>query len=507
MAATPTTKSQVQAYRFILRRMEHALVRKDAVMLHDPMRTQVRATVVGLVLAIIGLAGFALFALFRPAGGLGDQAIVTVKDSAATYVRLEGVLHPVLNLASARLVVGQAVAPSEVSAAALADLPRGPLLGIPGAPALLPGEDARPEATWTVCDTLSTDATARSASQQASATTTTTVIAGSVTAPPVPADGALLVQGPPEPGFVEGATYLVQDGRRARIDLADKRVTRALELDGATARPMSAAVLNAIPAVGQLSPPTVPGAGVRPSFAGVDALPASAVVGTVLQVSSGADQQSYVVLADGVQSVSPVVARLLQYASSGDPVTVSSSAMGVPPTAQTTLAVDDLPSRMPALVQADTAPVACMSWDGTGTEPQPAAAGAAPHTLKPTVRVGDSLPVPTGAQVVPLAQADGPGPQLDSVYLRPGQGALVRAVSPGTDVGELFLVSDTGVRYGIPNVETAQVLGLGSRVDLAPKQVLALLPIGPELSQQAALLAHDGLAGDPSPSAVPLPGD
>jgi len=83
MAATPTTKSQVQAYRFVLRRMEHALVRKDAVMLHDPMRTQVRSTAVGLVLGILGLAGFALFSLFSHSDTLGDNAIVTAKDSGS----------------------------------------------------------------------------------------------------------------------------------------------------------------------------------------------------------------------------------------------------------------------------------------------------------------------------------------------------------------------------------------------------------------------------------------
>ncbi|MGZ4557893.1 MAG: type VII secretion protein EccB, partial [Mycobacteriaceae bacterium] len=97
MAVTPTTKSQVQAYRFVLRRMEHALVRKDAVMLHDPMRTQVRATAVGVVLGILALAGFALLALFKPSGGLGDSAIVMAKDSGWLYVRVDGVLHPVMN--------------------------------------------------------------------------------------------------------------------------------------------------------------------------------------------------------------------------------------------------------------------------------------------------------------------------------------------------------------------------------------------------------------------------
>ena len=48
MPSTPTTKSQVQAYRFVLRRMQSALVRKDAVMLHEPMRMHTRATIAGV---------------------------------------------------------------------------------------------------------------------------------------------------------------------------------------------------------------------------------------------------------------------------------------------------------------------------------------------------------------------------------------------------------------------------------------------------------------------------
>ena len=66
MASTPTTKSQVQAYRFVLRRMESALVRKDAVMLHDPMGTHKRATVTGIIVALTGLLGFLIWAVLSP---------------------------------------------------------------------------------------------------------------------------------------------------------------------------------------------------------------------------------------------------------------------------------------------------------------------------------------------------------------------------------------------------------------------------------------------------------
>lgn len=71
MSTDPTTKSQVQAYRFGLRRMESALVRKDAVMLHEPMRHHLRATAVGLIVGLLGLAAFFLIGRFHPTSGAG----------------------------------------------------------------------------------------------------------------------------------------------------------------------------------------------------------------------------------------------------------------------------------------------------------------------------------------------------------------------------------------------------------------------------------------------------
>ena len=58
MSTDPTTTSQVQAYRFVLRRIESALVRKDALMLHEPMRHHLRATAVGMILALLILMAF-----------------------------------------------------------------------------------------------------------------------------------------------------------------------------------------------------------------------------------------------------------------------------------------------------------------------------------------------------------------------------------------------------------------------------------------------------------------
>src|ERR687893_2956077 len=64
MSKDPDNTSQVQAYRFVLRRMESALVRKDAVMLHEPMRHHLQVSMVGLLLGILGLAVFFVIGLF-----------------------------------------------------------------------------------------------------------------------------------------------------------------------------------------------------------------------------------------------------------------------------------------------------------------------------------------------------------------------------------------------------------------------------------------------------------
>jgi hypothetical protein len=57
------------------------------------------------------------------------------------------------------------------------------------------------------------------------------------------------------------------------------------------------------------------------------------------------------------------------------------------------------------------------------------------------------------------------------------------------------------VRYGLPDEETANTLGLRAPMT-APWQVVSLLVDGPVLSKQAALLEHDTLPADPNPRRV-----
>ncbi|MFP3670850.1 type VII secretion protein EccB, partial [Priestia sp. SIMBA_032] len=80
-----------------------------------------------------------VYGLIKPQGTVGDSNIIVSKKAGAMYVVVDGTLHPVLNLASARLISDSDESPKSIAEKKLTGYPRGPLLGIPGAPVALPG--------------------------------------------------------------------------------------------------------------------------------------------------------------------------------------------------------------------------------------------------------------------------------------------------------------------------------------------------------------------------------
>lgn len=145
----PTTRAQVSGHKFMRRRMEHGLVFGDIRMIHDPLASRRRATIFGTaaVAMIAGVMG--LFAWMRPNADPGDAPIVRAGDGTL-YVRVGEVAHPVTNLASARLIAGQAADPARIGDEKLAELPRGVPVGIVAAPGMFAPGDA-PSASWSVC--------------------------------------------------------------------------------------------------------------------------------------------------------------------------------------------------------------------------------------------------------------------------------------------------------------------------------------------------------------------
>jgi type VII secretion protein EccB len=458
LSARPSTRLQVNGYRFLLRRIECALLGRDIAAINEPLRAHTMSLAVGGVLTAIAVAGSVILGLLRPHADLGRASIVMGQPSGALYARVGDTWHPVLNLASARLIAAAAANPQPVRDSDLADTKRGPLLGIPGAPQLL-GEPLRAnESAWTICDTDSTGAT----------TVVLTPADGSSVRRPAPDHAMLVAAAPGSPA------YLLYHGKRAAVDLADAAVVRALRLEGRAPRLVSQALLNAVPEAPPISAPRIRGAGEPASVPGFR-------VGSVLRIARGDGDEYYVVLPGGVQRIGQVAADLLRFADSQGGAT----AIAVVPDAiraagiVTALAVADFPDRPPALDGGSTLCVTSRS--------------AASGDFDLAFVTGDGLPVPAGRMPLTLSQADGRGPALDGFYLPPGRSAYVRASGRA---GTRYLVTDSGVRFVIHDDEAAHDLGLAAPL-AAPWPVVATLPSGPELSRRNALVARDTITGGP----------
>ncbi|QNG19594.1 type VII secretion protein EccB [Rhodococcus triatomae] len=492
MASTPTTRWQVNGYRFLVRRMEHALVRRDVRMLHDPMKSQSRALVVGIVVASLGLAACGALAIFRPQDKIGNATIVVGKDSGAMYVAYEDTFRPVLNLASARLILGKADDPVTVKESEIADRPRASLVGIPGAPQTLANGE---QAAWSVCDTVSGDG---------NRSVTTSVLVGDRV---IGEGGARLDGGQALLVGTRDESYLVYDGKRARIDMSNPRVTRALELEGIAPRPVSRGLLNAVPEVAEIRAPYIPHAGSATDY-DLGGKP----VGSVVRVK-GQDDDSwthYVLLQDGIQEISGAVARLIMYSNPTSDATevdsVNPAAIGGVASTRSPIAVDTFPRDSPEVIGTQDKLVSCLTWsmlEGSTAEN--------PQGSELSLFAGRSLPISPDARTVKLAQADGSGDNADHVYVQPGRAGFVQ--STGIEAGSTrrdsrFYVADTGVRFGIADAtheaDSAKALGLDGVPALAPWQILGLLAPGPQLDRESALIAHDGVAPAPDPAGISL---
>ncbi|MDN5860886.1 MAG: type VII secretion protein EccB, partial [Pseudonocardia sp.] len=345
--------------------------------------------------------------------------------------------------------------PVVVADAAIAAAPRTAAAAVPGATATRP--DVTIEPRWAVCDTV--DPRGR--------LTATTVLAGPLPEPGAdpPADDAALLT---DPG---GVAWLVADGRRHRVDLD---AVAGMGIATAQPRTASAALIGSIPQGAPFAVPVIPGRG-RP---GPDGL--GATVGEVLVTHTAGGPDRYVVtFADGVQEIPHVLADLLLDGRQARETTLA--AIGRAGTVHR-LPAEAWPRRRMRFPRPADLPVTCWVWR--------------PESPDGTARTAIAVPLPAGAPPVPLAQADGAGPAIDAVAV--GEGGAVRGAAPGrtTGAGPVWLVSATGVTYGVADAGTAATLGV-REAHPAPERLLRLLPGGPTLDVTAAV----GMVDLPTPGA------
>ena len=440
--------------------MMHALVRRDVAMFDDPLRAQSISLALGGLLAVLVVAAGVVVGLVRGTGVSDSAPIVMARETGALYVRVGDTLHPVPNLASARLVARSAATPVPADQASIAVLKRGPLMGIPGAPATI-GEPLRDPA-WTVCD---------------DDRTVVTVGLGDVDH----LDSSRPVLVTPR-GEGAATTYLLYDGQRAAVDLRSVAVVRALRLDGIVPVPVSRTLLDLVPEVPAITPPSIAGAGM-PGPASL----VGATIGAVVSVGG----ERFVVLREGLQRVGEVAADLIRYAydTGGRPsASVAPTAVAALPVADD-LPVGTFPRHAGTPVGAADGYAVCARW-------RPGRLG---QTSRTSVAVGGS-PYGDAAQVTVLAQADAAGPAVDAVAIPGGASLYVRSariVGDDGAGGARFLVTDAGVVFGVHDDDTAKFLGLSDVAEIAPWPILANLPRGPELGVEAASVVRDGF---PTPS-------
>ncbi|BBY96398.1 ESX-2 secretion system ATPase EccB2 (plasmid) [Mycobacterium gallinarum] len=482
------SKTQVRGHYFLRRRLGFAFQRRSVRMQTDRIRTQRLMLMISALLAVLVMVGALVVGWLRPAGLVNDSKIVADRKLGTVFVSVDGRLHPALNLVSAWLIAGDRAEPTFVSPDDLAKWPRGPLVGIEGAPTEPPPVLTPEVSRWAVCDT---------ASESMSGRPVVTGINGELTlgdrAREVGADTAVL-------GAFNEQAYVITNGVRMPVDLSDRAVVEPLGLEEAGAPvDLSQAMVDALPAGRPLVVPAVAGAG-QPSTVNLGT-PTPLMNGSVVvsqDVASGKDQ-FYVVLANGVQPVSSVVAAMLRQRESfgvSQPPRISPDVLGDVPVREV-LDVTGYPAEPLKVVDWRADPVLCVAWDRGATDRQ----------ARQRLLVGRALPVTAEqeAHLVPLVVGrEDQGKLADQVLLADNPATWVSTTGASADSVRretLWLVSESGARYGVPfDDEALQALGLKNVAPrLAPWPLLRVWPPGPELSKQAAMTMHDTLAGSAAP--------
>jgi type VII secretion protein EccB len=468
-----TQRDQIQAYQFLRRRLVSALVTADANHPSSPSRRLVLGTVVGVAAAVLTAAVFGVIGLLDPTGAAdwqqGGQVIVEKETGARYVLGQDGLLHPVLNYASARLLAGgNANTTVTVSASQLSSASRGAMLGIPGAPDSLPASASLADTGFATCTRTPPDLPA------ATEPTSTVVVgaSGDAGAPLAPGHGLLV-------SLPSGGLYLVTAGHRFR--LVDQAAAAALGYEGDPTVPVSDNWLDTVPAGRDLGLIAVPDSGADgPSVGG-----RSTRVGQVL-----GDGEFYLVHADGLAPISrteadlvlddaanaaaypdeqPTVVRVPVSAVDGAP---RSASAGVGANDASTDGAAGYPRTPPVVTATDPNVVLCAFGDGQDNA---------------EITVRRALPLPPGGKVMPVgARTD--DRVANEVYVPPGSGALVREqVGDGDGIGTMYLVTDAGQKYPVPTTDALAALGYAGT---SPHQVsgtlLALLPTGPTLDPTAA---------------------
>ena len=465
-------RDQLQAHYFVSGRLVSALLRADPDSPQTPMRRFSMGAFAGAMIAVIIVAGVTIFGFVFPGGKTSYRepgTLIVEKETGARYVLLGGELRPVLNYASARLILGADMTVTSVSKKSLRGVPHGLPVGIEAAPDFLPNPKDLTGTQWRVISAVRADETG----------TDQPFVSLQIGSPKSRANlddkSALVVK------TDDGTMYLAWKDRRLRIP--GGAALAALGYGTAQQFLVGPAFINALPAGPDLEAPTVPNIGQRgPTIAG-----RATRIGQVFVVSTEeSGDQHFVVRSDGLSPLSPTdvallfsdkKTRLAYPDGPPDEISLSASAFGNAPRSSVSTVTADFPPVPPKAVEPSGTSAPCLNISVSAAddakvrvaiEADPIIPKAPPATTQSRFAIDQAL--------------------VDRVDVEPGHGLLVRAQpGPGINTGTLFLLVDAGVRWPLASADVAATLGYSGVVPVAvPTTLLNLIPTGRPLSPDAA---------------------
>ncbi|MDR0782478.1 MAG: type VII secretion protein EccB [Propionibacteriaceae bacterium] len=379
-------------------------------------RTPTGPVIIGVVLTVVLLIAAIIMGVFSPrlpAGWESDQIII-VKETGARYYTINGVLRPVTNIISARLLAGRSLDPIRVPASLLDGIPRGSGVGLTGVPDDIPGADHLALREWTAC------------------------------ARPVGAPNLWIGEGPPDYTTAEMAVvtdttdiYLIVDGASHKVIPPEGiNLLNVLGLATATIHPVGTDWLGLFAEGTPFESLEIPK--VATTASGFPHSWGEVSIGDVVVVT---DQDRYLVSAPGtLVPLTPLALLLNQIGLETSPKAISATQADIGTItvkASETVIPQDWPVRLPTALPPTHRPCASIT---TAQDP----------TVAMTVRLG-MVPSATAQDVLGR-----------SIQIPGGSGALVRVSAPGT-VGAVRLITDSGWSFslGVNPTETIQLLGLG----------------------------------------------
>jgi len=500
-------RDELNAYTFAKRRMLASFLRPSPTGSEEGAPKPLRAVLPGVVVGVVVLAVFGAIGLFSPTAPKGwDEPgahVIVASRSTTRYVVLktgkQTQLHPVLNMASAKLLLApdkDDVITVDEKVLDSGKIPHGATIGIPYAPDRLPSaQEAVSAKRWAVCERPSAGGRAIQKAAFVLARKEWSKTEGSSR---LRGGDLMYVVGP------DGKTQYVVDARGYAYQLADptdKELLKALDTQGRAPQRVSQEWLATLHKGDPLSIPKIegtPGAKAG-AFSGLQEYDRYDKIGMVIKAYDGQRMQYYVVLKGHVARISEFTATLLL--NSRDLVAVGQAG--------------EAQQVSPGAVTDSTSFMQDKNWPTY--KPKTVNDGASASSGRNTVcNVLRSVGTEGRTELSTWAGTDFPA-QLptgsSSAYVTAGSGLLYRQFQgTATQAGGVFLVTDTGLRYALQSNSDSATddKGIGTTAEqrkaelneakiaqtrlgyaqVTPTPVPAewsrFLPTGPRLSEAAA---------------------